>query len=77
MIDNDFLQGKRKTRFLGCEVEKQHHTLTQILMGLLNSGFEIQAVEEAQPPAEMKSLPGMVQEMHRPMMLLVKSKTKK
>ena len=46
-------------------------------MGLLNSGFEIQAVEEAQPPEEMKSLPGMAQEMRRPMMLLVKSKAKK
>lgn len=76
-IDNYFLPGERKTRFLGCEVEKQHHTLTQILMGLLNSGFEIQAVEEAQPPEEMKSLPGMAQEMRRPMMLLVKSKAKK
>ena len=39
--------------FLGCEVRKQHHTLQQILMGLLNNGFELLAVEEAQPPEEM------------------------
>lgn len=30
--------------FLGCNVVKQHHTLTQILMGLLNRGFEFKAV---------------------------------
>lgn len=30
-----------------CPVRKQHHTLTQILMGLLHTGFTLQAVEEA------------------------------
>ena len=32
-----------------------------------------QAVEEAQPPASMMDLPGMADEMRRPMMLLVKA----
>lgn len=31
--------GEWHTRFQGCDVVKQHHTLTQILMGLLNIGF--------------------------------------
>ena len=35
------------------------HTLTQILMGLLNSGFKLEVVEEAQPPEEMMHIPGM------------------
>ena len=60
-------------RFLGCDVIKQHHTLTQILMGLLNNGFEIEAVQEAEPPDEMMGIPGMKDELRRPMMLLVKA----
>ena len=54
-------------------MEKQHHTLTQILMGLLCGGFRIDAVEEAMPPEEMMDIPGMADEMRRPMMLLVKA----
>lgn len=73
-IDNYFMPGERKTHFLGCEVTKQHHTLTQILMGILNSGFALEAVEEAEPPEEMMDIPGMADEMRRPMMLLVRAK---
>ena len=73
-IDNYFLPGERRTNFLGCEMRKQHHTLTQILMGLLKQGFELQAVEEAQPSKEMLQIPGMSDELRRPMMLLVKAK---
>ena len=73
-IDDYFLPGERRTNFLGCEVRKQHHTLTQILMGLLKQGFELQAVEEAQPSKEMLQIPGMSDELRRPMMLLVKAK---
>lgn len=72
-IDNYFIPGKRKTHFLGCDVTKQHHTLTQILMGLLNNGFELKAVVEAEPPKEMMEIPGMKDELRRPMMLLVKA----
>lgn len=60
-------------RFLGCEVVKQHHTLTQILMGLLSNGFVLNAVIEAKPPEEMMHLPGMKDELRRPMMLLVRA----
>lgn len=72
-VDNYFLPGERRTRFLGCEVVKQHHTLTQVLDGLLKAGFALEAVEEAQPPEEMMNLPGMTDELRRPMMLLVKA----
>ena len=71
------MPGERNTRFLGCDVAKQHHTLTQILMGLLNNGFELETVEEAQPPEEMMDVPGMEDELRRPMMLLVKAAVKK
>lgn len=73
-IDRYFYTGQRTTRFLGQDVTKQHHTLTQILMGLITCGFQIEAVEEAVPPAEMMELPGMADELRRPMMLLVKAR---
>ena len=38
--------------FLVYEVHKQHHTLTQILMGLLRTEFVLDAVENAEPPAD-------------------------
>lgn len=76
-VDDYFTSGERSTRFLGCEVAKQHHTLTQILMGLLNNGFELAAVEEAEPPEDMLDIPGMKDELRRPMMLLVKAIAKK
>jgi hypothetical protein len=56
---------------LGYEVRKQHHTLTQILGGLLKVGFRLDAVEEAMPPEEWRDQ--MPDEMRRPMMLLVRA----
>lgn len=73
-VDDYFITGERNTHFLGCNIVKQHHTLTQILMGLLNHGFHLEAVEEARPPKEMMDIPGMKDELRRPMMLLVKAR---
>lgn len=73
-IDGYFDSGERSTQFLGKKVIKQHHTLTEILMGLRNSHFTLEVIEEAMPSKEMINLPGMIDEMQRPMMLLVKSK---
>ena len=68
-VDRYFYPGQRETTFLGCTVKKYHHTLTQILGGLLECGFLLEAVEEAMPSEEM--IPLMPDEMRRPMMLLV------
>lgn len=73
-VDRYFYPGERATHFLGQSVAKQHHTLTQILMGLLRTGFVLEAVEEAMPPESMMDLPGMADEMRRPMMLLVRAR---
>ena len=70
-VDNYYFPGERTTDFLGYEVKKYHHTLTQILNGLLRTGFAIEAVEEAMPPEEWRSQ--MPEEMRRPMMLLVRA----
>ena len=73
-VDDYYRPGQRVTRFLGCEVIKHHHTLTQILMGLLHCGFTLEVAEEVQPSEEMLEMPGMKDEMRRPMMLLVRLK---
>ena len=72
-VDEYYYPGERKTIFLGQRVRKYHHTLTQILNGLLRAGFRLEAVEEAMPSEEMLHLPGMIDEMRRPMMLLVRA----
>lgn len=72
-VDDYFYPGERVTYFLGQVVTKQHHTLTQILKGLINTGFQLEAVEEATPNADMMDIPGMPEEMRRPMMLLIKA----
>jgi len=70
-VDDYYYPGLRKTDFLGHTITKYHHTLTQILGGLLKAGFRIEAVEEAMPPEEWRAV--MPDEMRRPMMLLVKA----
>ena len=72
-VDDYFYPGERVAHFLGLDVTKQHHTLTQILMGLIKAGFRLDVVEEAMPSADMMDIPGMSDEMRRPMMLLIKS----
>lgn len=72
-VDNYYYEGKRTANFLGESVTKYHRTLTTYLMGLLNNGFEITAVAEPMPPEDMLDLPGMKDEMRRPMMLIVRA----
>jgi hypothetical protein len=71
-VENYYYPGQRETVFLGKKVLKQHHTLTQIINPLLKIGFRLEALEEAMPSSEMMHIPGMADEMRRPMMLLVK-----
>ncbi len=73
-VDDYFRPGPRLTRFLGQDVRKYHHTLTQILDGLLQNGFILEAVQEALPPARMLQIPALQDELRRPMMLLVRVK---
>ena len=46
-------------------------------MGLLHNGFELEIVEEVKPSKEMMDIPGMEDELRRPMMLLVKAIVRK
>lgn len=71
-VDDYYYPGLRQTDFLGHTITKYHHTLTQILGGLLKAGFRIESIEEAMPPEEWRAV--MPDEMRRPMMLLVRAR---
>lgn len=76
-VDDYFIEGKREAVFLGETMTKYHRTLTTYLKDLLNAGFEILDVQEPMPPKEMlDTVPGMKDELRRPMMLLVKARLK-
>lgn len=70
-VDNYYVEGPREAVFLGERVTKYHRTLTTYLDTLLENGFRLARVVEPQPPADMMELPGMRDELRRPMMLLV------
>lgn len=73
-IDNYYHEGRRETIFLGEKVIKYHRTLTTYLNTLLINGFEIENIIEPMPPENMLDIPGMKDEMRRPMMLLVSAR---
>ena len=76
-VDRYFMEGPRQALFLGEEVTKYHRTLTSYLGALAANGFEVTALEEPQPPQELlESVPGMQDELRRPMMLIISARKK-
>ncbi|MCJ7836052.1 methyltransferase domain-containing protein [Cuneatibacter sp. NSJ-177] len=75
-VDRYFYEGQRDAVFLGEHVVKYHRTLTTYLNTLLENGFELRNIIEPQPPEDMLSIPGMADEMRRPMMLIVSAQKK-
>ena len=73
-VDNYYYEGKREAVFLGEKVIKYHRTLTTYIDTLLKTGFTLESLVEPAPPENMLDLPGMEDEMRRPMMLLVRAK---
>ena len=73
-VDHYFREGSREAVFLGETVTKQHRTLTGWLQPLLEAGFQIRQLCEPQPPEHMMELPGIKDELRRPMMLLISAK---
>lgn len=71
-VDNYFTEGVRSSVFLGESVTKYHKTLTTYLNTLLKTGFSITGVVEPEPAEHLiDTVPGMRDELRRPMMLLV------
>lgn len=76
-VDRYFNEGVRKSMFLGEEVIKYHKTLTTYINSLIKSGFEITGLVEPKPAEDLlNTLPEMLDELRRPMMLLVSSRKK-
>lgn len=76
-VDKYFTEGIRKAVFLGEEVIKYHKTLTTYLNDLIKAGFEITGIVEPKPSEDLlHTVPGMLDELRRPMMLLVSSRKK-
>lgn len=76
-VDNYYYEGERTAVFLGEKVIKYHRTLTTYLNTLLIKGFILNQIVEPQPPESMIDIPGMKDEMRRPMMLIVSAAKKK
>lgn len=77
-VDNYYYEGKRNAVFLGEPVTKYHRTFTTYISVLLKKGFRLVDVEEPQPPEEMlDTVPGMKDEMRRPIMFIVSAQKKK
>ncbi|EUJ32939.1 methyltransferase type 11 [Listeria floridensis FSL S10-1187] len=76
-VDHYFFEGKRTPHFLGEEVVKYHKTLTTYLNGLLQNGFRIDSLAEPIPPENMMEIPGMKDELRRPMMLIIAATNEK
>ncbi|HWQ59076.1 MAG TPA: class I SAM-dependent methyltransferase [Clostridia bacterium] len=71
-VDRYFEEGARQAVFLGERIAKYHRTLTSYMNGLLRSGMRITGLAEPQPSRKMLSrMPGMADELRRPMMLLI------
>lgn len=70
-VDRYFYEGKRDAVFLGHHVVKYHRTLTTYIRALIAAGFAIDDVSEPQPPQSMMDIPGMKDEMRRPMMMII------
>ncbi|WP_029902232.1 bifunctional 2-polyprenyl-6-hydroxyphenol methylase/3-demethylubiquinol 3-O-methyltransferase UbiG [Prevotella sp. 10(H)] len=70
-VDRYFTEGRRVANFLGEDVIKYHKTLTTYLNGLLKSGFTIKEIVEPEPDKNMLHIPGMRDELRRPIFLIV------
>jgi len=74
-VDRYFAEGERTANFLGEDITKYHKTLTTYLQTLIQNGFIITNVVEPKPAPELlETVPGMKDELRRPMMLLVSAK---
>ena len=71
-VDNYYYEGERDAVFLGEHVIKYHRTLTTYINSLISAGFTVENVTEPEPPENMMDIPGMKDEMRRPMMLLLR-----
>lgn len=76
-VDKYFTEGLRSANFLGEDVVKYHKTMTTYVNSLIKSGFEITGLVEPMPEENLlNTVPGMLDELRRPMMLLISARKK-
>lgn len=75
-VDNYFDESERTTNFWDTPVIKYHRTLETYVETLIKNGFSIQHLIEPTPPESMMNIPGMRDELRRPMMLILSAKKK-
>lgn len=70
------VEGERRTHWFLKGVLKYHRMLGTTLNTLIAAGFEIRRVEEFAPtPEQIEQMPQLVEELERPMMLIVSAST--
>ena len=71
-VDDYYYEGRRDAVFLGEHVVKYHRTLDTYVNALLSNGFELTGFAEPRPTEKMlDEIPGMRDEMRRPMMFII------
>ncbi|PWW06175.1 ubiquinone/menaquinone biosynthesis C-methylase UbiE [Paenibacillus cellulosilyticus] len=70
-VDRYQSEGMRDTSFLTDNVIKYHRTVSTYMNSLIRAGFRITAVKESVPSPAMMHIPGMADELRRPMFLIV------
>ncbi|MFI2130540.1 class I SAM-dependent methyltransferase [Lysinibacillus fusiformis] len=76
-VDHYQTEGIRETTFLTENVIKYHRTLSTYMNDLIQVGFTIRAVKEPMPSEEMlQTIPGMQDELRRPMFLMIVAEKK-
>lgn len=71
-VDHYFSTGRRETCFLGESVVKYHRSLTDWLAPLFALQLHVNGLSEPQPSAHLlATVPGMQDELRRPMMLII------
>lgn len=74
-ICNYSIEGERRTDWFAKGVLKYHRTLATTLNTLIAAGFQILRVEEFAPTSEqIERVPALLEELHRPMILMVATK---
>ncbi|MGE7989072.1 class I SAM-dependent methyltransferase [Lysinibacillus fusiformis] len=76
-VDHYQTEGMRETTFLTENVIKYHRTLSTYINELIQVGFTIRAVKEPMPSEEMlQTIPGMQDELRRPLFLIIVAEKK-
>lgn len=75
-VDRYFVPGARQAVFLGEAVTKYHRPLTDYVSALLGAGFALTGLVEPRPDPRLMDVPGMADELRRPMMLILAAERK-